>query len=107
VPYVVSTDQFKVKYLRLFNNLIVHLSIFDSLVFSMPIPVAKRSKARVCGRSLVGIAGSNPAVIWTSVSCECCLLSGRGLCDGPNPRPEESYRLWCVVVCDLQASRNR
>jgi hypothetical protein len=28
----------------------------------MPIPVAARSKAWVCGRSLRGIAGSNPAV---------------------------------------------
>jgi hypothetical protein len=27
-------------------------------------------------------------------------LSGRGLCDGPIPRPEESYRLWCVSECD-------
>ena len=27
---------------------------------SMPIPVAERSKARVCGRSLAGIADSNP-----------------------------------------------
>jgi hypothetical protein len=27
-------------------------------------------------------------------------LSGRGLCDGPIPRPEESYRLWCVIVWD-------
>jgi hypothetical protein len=31
-----------------------------------------------------------------SVSCECCVLSGRGLCDGLVPRPEESYRMWCV-----------
>jgi hypothetical protein len=36
-----------------------------------------------------------------SVSCECCVLSGRGLCDEPITRPEESYRLWCVTVCDL------
>jgi hypothetical protein len=28
-----------------------------------------------------------------SVSCECCLMSGRGLCDELVPRPEESYRL--------------
>jgi hypothetical protein len=34
------------------------------------------------------------------VSCECCVLSGRGLCDGPIPRSEESYRLWCVSECD-------
>jgi hypothetical protein len=36
------------------------------------------------------------------VCCECCVLSGRGLCDNPITRPEESYRLWCVVVCDLE-----
>ena len=33
------------------------------------------------------------------VCCECCVLSGRGLYDGLITRPEESYRLWCVVVC--------
>jgi len=32
-------------------------------------------------------------------------LSGRGLCDELITRPEESYRLWCVVVCDLESSR--
>jgi len=30
------------------------------------------------------------------------VLSGRGLCDELIARPEESYRLWCVVVCDLE-----
>jgi hypothetical protein len=34
------------------------------------------------------------------VSCAVFVLSGRGLCDGPIPRPEESYRLWCVFECD-------
>jgi len=32
-------------------------------------------------------------------------LSGRGLCDELITRPEESYRLCCVVVCDLGTSR--
>ena len=41
------------------------------------------------------------------VCCECCVLSGRGLCDELITRPEESYRLWCVVVCDLETSRMR
>jgi hypothetical protein len=36
-----------------------------------------------------------------SVSCECCVLLGRGLCEGPIPYPEESYRLRCIIVCDL------
>jgi len=35
---------------------------------------------------------------------ECCALSGRGLCDELITRPEESYRLWCVVVCDPETS---
>ena len=33
------------------------------------------------------------------------MLSGRGLCNELITRPEESYRLWCVVVCDLETSR--
>jgi len=32
-------------------------------------------------------------------------LSGRGLCDELITRPEESYRLCCVVVCDLETLR--
>jgi len=37
----------------------------------------------------------------------CCVLSGRGLCDGLITRSEASYRLCCVVVCDLETSRMR
>ena len=45
-----------------------------------------------------------PPGAWMSVCCEYCVLSGRGLCDELITRPEESYRLWCVDVCDLEAS---
>ena len=48
-------------------------------------------KVWVCGRSLAGITGSNPAGAWMSASCQGCVLSGRGLCDGLINRPEESY----------------
>ena len=41
-----------------------------------------------------------------SVSCECC-VSGRGLGNALITRPEKSYRLRCVVVCDLETSRMR
>ena len=44
---------------------------------------------------------------WMFVCCECFVLSGRGLCFGLITRPEESYRLCCVVVCDLEISRMR
>ena len=46
-----------------------------------------------------------PPGAWIFVWCECRVLSGRGLWDELIARPEESYRLWCVVVCDLETSR--
>jgi len=33
-----------------------------------------------------------------NVSCECCVLSDKGLCDRLITRPEESYQAWCVWV---------
>jgi len=39
--------------------------------------------------------------------CECCVFSGRGLCDELITRPEEFYRLWCVIVYDLETSLMR
>ena len=44
---------------------------------------------------------------WMFVCCVCCVLSGRGLCNELITRPEESYRLWHVVVRDLETSRTR
>ena len=46
-----------------------------------------------------------PPGTWIFVCCECRVLSGRGLCVELITRPEESYRLCCVVVCDLETSR--
>ena len=31
-------------------------------------------------------------------SCECCVLSGRGLCDGPITRPESLPSVVCLNV---------
>jgi hypothetical protein len=39
--------------------------------------------------------------------CECCVTSGRRLCDGLITRPEESYRLWRVFMCDQETSKTR
>ena len=72
-------------------------------MFRLPVPVTARSKTKVCGRSPAETVGSNP----TGGMDVCCfVLSGRGLCDELITRPEESYRLWCVV-CDLETSRMR
>jgi len=38
------------------------------------------------------------------VCCECCVLSGRDFCDELVTRSEESFRMLCVVLCDLETS---
>ena len=67
------------------------------MLMKVLVPVAARRMASVCGRSLAEIVGSNPGVCM-DVCCDCCVLSGRGLCVGLITRPEEFYRLWCVWV---------
>jgi hypothetical protein len=41
------------------------------------------------------------------VCCGSSVLSGRGLCVELIIRPEESYELWPVVVCDHETLRAR
>jgi len=60
--------------------------------------MAPRSKPRMYYDSLAGIGDSSPNGECTCTSCECCVLSGRGLFDGPITRPEKSYRLSCVSM---------
>jgi hypothetical protein len=54
-------------------------SYLNHFVSSTPVLVAARSEARVYGRSLAGIAVSNPA--GGMDACTLCVLPGRGLCD--------------------------
>ena len=71
----------------------------------LTFPVAARSKVSVCSRSPAEIVVWNPTrAAWMSVCCECCVLSGRGICNELITRPEEYYWLWRVVVCDLKTS---
>jgi len=68
-----------------------------------PRGLRRRSAAAHLLRSWVPI----PPGAWMFVCCECCVLSGRGLYDELITCPEEFYRLWCVVACDLETSRMR
>ena len=69
--------------------------------FEPTILAGERPAAAHLLRSWVRI----PPGAWIFVCCKCRVLSGRGLCDELITRPEESYRLCCVVVCDLETSR--
>jgi len=56
----------------------------------------------VCDFSLAGIVGSTIAGAWKCVSFDCCILSGRGVGDGPVTRSSEpfiSVSLYILVLC--------
>jgi len=76
------------------------LVIVQSVPSQLPCSPSRRSVAAHLLRLRVQI----PPGAW---SCECCVLLGRGLCDELINYPEESYHLWCIIVCDLETSRMR
>ena len=57
---------------------------------------------RPAAARILGLWVRIPPEAWMPVSCECCVLLVRGLCDEPIIFPEDFYQLWCVVVCDLE-----
>jgi len=69
--------------------------------------VAVQTKARVCGHSLPVTAGSNAVgggggQTCLSVVCVvCCHVEVSGI--GMITCVEESYRLWCISVCDAKS----
>jgi hypothetical protein len=103
VPFLLTSKTYKVlpvadegsekyKFLQL---VVRRESSLEDVTFISPIPVS-RGVRRVCGLSPAGSAGSNPAE-GSDVS-RSCFLSNVGLCDWPIPRPEKSYRVFCVWV---------
>ena len=56
---------------------------------------------------LQGLRVRIPPAAWMSVCCECCVLPGKGLCDGPITRPEESYWVWCDWVWSWSLDKER
>ena len=92
-----ATDFQETMHLPSHTELPATLKIWLLLCY-MPIPVAARPL-----RLWVRI----PPGAWIFVCCECCVFSGKGLCDELITRLEESYRLWHVVVCDQETSKTR
>jgi hypothetical protein len=64
----------------------------------------RRLRRRSAAERLLGSWVRIPPGAWI-LSCTVFVLSGRGLCDRPIPRPEVSYRLWCVLECDQMKSQ--
>ena len=74
------------KDISIHKSQVAYVKTKNSKQHPVPIPADVRSKAWVCGRSPAELVGP---------------------CDGPITRLEESYRLWYVVVCDVETSRVR
>ena len=95
-----------------FNHSDVILIIFNYSTSDIRLPLSSHCRSRwprglrhtsAAARLLRLRVRIQPGA-WMSVCCECCVLSGRGLCDELITRSQESYRLWCVVVCNPETS---
>jgi hypothetical protein len=59
-------------------------------------PRVLRRESAVSG--LQGLRVRMQPEAWMFTCSDCCMLSGRGLCEGPFARPEEVCRVLCVWV---------
>jgi len=85
----------------------MHVSMFAMYIWYYRSQWPRGLRRRSTAARLLGSWVRIPPGAWVFVCCECCVLSGRVLCDELITRPEESYRLWCVVVCDLENLMNK
>jgi hypothetical protein len=70
------------------------------------IQLPRRPRRVSVGAHLLGLRVRIRPGAWMSVSCECCVLSGRGFCDGLITHPEESYRVLCVSLSVIKDNSN-
>ena len=87
------------------SNFVVH--ILNSVLYTVKAKLYLQKLSKLqwprgsSAARLLGLRVRIPPEAWMSVSCECRVLSGGGLCDGPIHLPEKSYGLFvCVCVCD-------
>jgi hypothetical protein len=93
---VINTFNAKTKQLSTLLSTIRIFSVSEQKIVQRRVSAADR---------LLGLRVRIPPGAWMSVCCKCCVLSDIGLCDEPIPHPEQSYRMWCVILCNLQTSR--
>ena len=62
-------------------------------------------KRRSAAARLLRLRFRIPPGAWVCVCCKCRVFAVKILCDELISLPEEFCRLWCVVMCDLEASR--
>jgi len=86
---------------------LMFLDLFNLSLSTIRIAGPNGLRLRSTAARLLRLWVRIPPGAWMSVCWEWCVLSGRNLCDALITRPQESCRLWCVVVCDLETARMR
>jgi len=106
LPHTTSKFSHKDQCIRLQYNIqyITYIHITDCNNSKRQSQVPRGLRCRFVAARLLRLWVRITLWVWKSVCCECCVLLGRGLCDELISSPEESYRLWYVVVCDLETS---
>ena len=112
-PLSSASFEFKIHYSSGWFIIVIHCMcpasrklpvLIFPLNFSFEIDISKLDRSRWPHGPRRGSAADRlrrlrvqiPPVVWMFFSCDCFLLSGRGLYDGPLTHPGESYR---VCVC--------
>jgi hypothetical protein len=103
----VAIDGSRVLSFELDNLIVIYLIIYSTYCYLCRYQWSRDLRCRSAVVRLLGLRVRIPRRAWMSVCCECCVFSGRDLCDSLVASPQQSYRLWCVVVCELETSRMR
>jgi hypothetical protein len=90
VAYINPAHTFTLLLLQLYLNVILRKVVFADPNWPRGL------KLRAAAARLLGLWVRIPPEAWMLLSCECCVLPGRGLCVGLITPPEESYRVWYV-----------
>jgi len=96
-----------VVHFELHNLIVNYLIIYSTCCFLCRSQWSRGRRRRTEPANMLRLWVSIPPEAWMFVCCECCALSGRGICDELITRPEESYQMWCIVVRDLETSGMR
>jgi hypothetical protein len=85
------------------------VNYLDNLMYYYTVDFKKCTPIQSADPSGFAVYGVGPLRSWVQIPpgtwiFVCCVLSGIDLCGELITRPEESYQLWRVVVCDQETS---
>jgi hypothetical protein len=114
VFYIYSYSQYRLTINRLFFTVLIEFAACDvgaKLLYKFTIQVSRSQRPRFLRRRSTA---ARLLRSWVRIQpgIDVCLLcvfvfSGGGLCDDLITRPEESYQLWRIVVCEQGTSWTR